>query len=391
MNKKITIKSISQQDKTVKASININGHEEIVTTLFNENCAPYISLKSIDPYVIGFLYFAMNYGYDIESKLPISEELYYNLHFHFIDSLIQANPNFHRVQINAPLTQANDISFNNKNIVATGISCGVDSLYTIATHGKQSSILSDYKLNALCFFNVGAAMKGNYEPSALIEGRKKLAQTFAEEYGYKFLYVESNIHFIINKYAPYSHVENHTYMALFCCLHLQNGIAKYYYSSGYTIKDFSIIKEGNKELDAAHYDLLTLSIASINGCKFYSIGSTTTRLNKVSYLCNYPPAYKYLNVCVNEVQNDNKCFKCIRTILEIDAVGDITKFNKVFDINEYQSNFNWYLRRLYIDCKLKKDPLLQEVYPYFKYKISLTFKLKTIFSIIINKLLRKNG
>lgn len=52
MNKKITIKSISQQDKTVKASININGHEEIVTTLFNENCAPYISLKSIDPYVL---------------------------------------------------------------------------------------------------------------------------------------------------------------------------------------------------------------------------------------------------------------------------------------------------------------------------------------------------
>lgn len=29
MNKKITIKSISQQDKTVKASININGHEEM--------------------------------------------------------------------------------------------------------------------------------------------------------------------------------------------------------------------------------------------------------------------------------------------------------------------------------------------------------------------------
>ena len=116
----------------------------------------------------------MNYGYDIESKLPISEELYYNLHFHFIDSLIQANPNFHRVQINAPLTQANNISFNNKNIVATGISCGVDSLYTIATHGKQSSIPSDYKLNALCFFNVGAAMKVNYEPSALIEGRKNL-------------------------------------------------------------------------------------------------------------------------------------------------------------------------------------------------------------------------
>lgn len=386
---KIIIESISQQDNIVKASINIGGHNEIVTTLFNKNCIPYISIKNIDPYVIGFLYFAMNHGYDIESKIPISEELYYNLQFNFIDSLIQANPNFYRVQINAPLTHANVTS--SKNIVATGISCGVDSLYTIATHGKQSTIPSNYKLNTLCFFNVGAAMKGNYESSTLIEGRKKLAKTFAEEYGYMFLYVESNIHFIINKYASYSHVENHTYMALFCCLHLQNGIAKYYYSSGYAIKDFSIIKEKNKELDAAHYDLLTLSIASINGCKFYSIGSTTTRLNKVSYLCNYPPAYKYLNVCVNEVQNDNKCFKCIRTILEIDAVGDITKFNKVFNVYEYQSNFNWYLRRLYIDCKLKKDPFLQEVYPYFKSKISFMFKFKTILSIIINKLLKKNG
>lgn len=389
MNKKIIIESISQQDKIVKTLINIDGHKEIVTTLFNENCIPYLSLECIDPYVIGFLYFAMNNGYDIESKIPISEELYYNLHFYFIDSLVQANPNLFRVQINAPLTQVNVTS--SKNIIATGISCGVDSLYTIATHGKRSTVPSEYKLNTLCFFNVGAAMKGNYESSKLIEERKRLAQTFAEEYGYMFLYVESNIHLIINKYAPYSHVENHTYMALFCCLHLQNGIKKYYYSSGYAIKDFSISKEKNKELDAAHYDLLTLSIASINSCKFYSTGSTTTRLNKVSYLCNYPPAYKYLNVCINEIQNDNKCFKCIRTILEIDAVGDITKFNKVFDINEYKSNFNWYLRRIYIDSKFKQDPFLQEVYPYFKDKISLMFKIRVIFSIIINKLLKKNG
>lgn len=381
---KIIIESISLKDKIVKARININGHNETVTTLFNESCIPYISINSIDPYVIGFLYFAMNNGYDFESKIPISEELYYNLQFNFIDSLIQANPHFHRVLINAPIMHANITS--SKNIVATGISCGVDSLYTIATHGKQATIPSDYKLNTLCFFNVGAAMKGNYESSALIEGRKKLAETFAKEYGYMFLYVKSNIHFIINKYAPYSHVENHTYMALFCCLHLQNGIAKYYYSSGYAIKDFSIIKGKNKELDAAHYDLLTLSTASINGCKFYSIGCSISRLNKVSCLCNYPPAYKYLNVCVNEIQNDNKCPKCVRTILEIDAVGDINKFNKVFDINEYQSNFNWYLRKLYIDCKLKKDPFLQEVYPYFKSKISLIFKFKSILSIIINRL-----
>lgn len=387
MNKKIIIKSISQQNKTVNASINIDGHDEMVTTIFNENCIPYISINNIDPYVIGLLYFAIKYGYDIESKLPISEELFYNLHFSFIKALVQANPKFYKIHINAPLIH--NYNTSSKNIIATGISCGIDSLYTIATHGKQSNIPPNHKLNTLCFFNVGAAMKGNYESPTLIKGRKKLAQTFAEEYGYNFFYVESNIHYIINKYAPYSHIENHTYMALFCCLHLQNGIDKYYYSSGHEIKDFSITKEKNKELDAAQYDLLTLSIASINGCKFYSTGSTTTRLDKVSYICNYPPAYKYLNVCVNEVENDNKCFKCIRTMLEIDAVGDITKFHKVFNINEFQSNYNWYLRRLYIDSKFKKDPFLQEVYPFFKHKLSLTFKAKTIISIIINKLLKK--
>lgn len=51
---KIIIESISQQDNIVKASINIGGHNEIVTTLFNKNCIPYISIKILIPMSLAF-------------------------------------------------------------------------------------------------------------------------------------------------------------------------------------------------------------------------------------------------------------------------------------------------------------------------------------------------
>ena len=72
-------------------------------------------------------------------------------------------------------------------------------------------------------------------------------------------------------------------------------------------------------------------------------GAEKSRLEKMSALVNWEPAQKYLNVCVNSVKNDNKCFKCVRTMLEIDAVGDIDKFNRVFDVAFYRQNYKAYL------------------------------------------------
>lgn len=390
MNKIICIKNISIDKNIVNANIEINKNIEVIKTEINETCVQYICIDRIDAYVIGLLYFALKNGYDFQSTIPISESLFYNLNYHYIDALVKGNPHLHRVIINAPtISEINELD-KKGNLIATGISCGVDSLYTIAMH-TQLTVPYNYRVNTLCFFNVGAAMKTADElDNYLSKGRYELAKSFAEEYNYKFIHIESNIHFIIHKYSPsgYSHVENHTFMALFCIYHIQYGIKKYYYSSGHSISEFSINNKNNKEFDSAFYDLFTLRVASINNMQIYSTGSNINRLEKVRVLNNYPPSYKYLNVCTNEVKNDGICFKCERTLLEIDAIGDIEKFKYVFDIDYYKENINKYLSALYRKAILKKDPFYMEIYPYLKDKISLHLKIKTIFSIIKNRLKR---
>jgi hypothetical protein len=81
---------------------------------------------------------------------------------------------------------------------------------------------------------------------------------------------------------------------------------------------------------------------------FNSEGAEVERLDKVRSLCCYPPAYKYLNVCFNELHNCGICAKCIRTLLEINAVGDIDQFMDVFDVHFFKS----IIKHICVDCLL---------------------------------------
>lgn len=101
--RKITIDSISIQDKTITANLTIDGNKEKLITTVNEACLPYLCIDRIDAYVMGFMHFALKNGYDFESSLPITESLYYNLNYNYIDALLNSNPHLHRVIINAPI------------------------------------------------------------------------------------------------------------------------------------------------------------------------------------------------------------------------------------------------------------------------------------------------
>lgn len=380
----IRIQEIIKTEDSIQARIFINENEEIIKTTFNKEIANDTITDRIDAFVWGFLFFALCEGYDIVSDIPITDELYYNLEFHFINALTGCNPSLHRIQIKAPLI--NGIK-GERRIVATGISCGVDSLYTIAQHTSQHTPENN-RINTLAFFNAGSSMKAaDILRTPLVEGRLQIAKAFPAEYGFDFIFIETNLHLILNKYLTYSHTENHTYMALFCIYHIQNKIKTYYYSSGYSYAEFTLKRENhNAELGSAHYDLLTLSMASINNIRFYSAGSEANRLEKTKYIISYKPAQKYLNVCVNESQNDSKCFKCIRTLLTLDALNVIDDYRAVFDVDYYKTHRQTYIRRMYLEATFRSNSFYKEIIPYYKDQLTLLFKLRVFTSVIKNKI-----
>lgn len=373
--KKIVIENIKKNLLSqIVCKIVIENKSEEIHIEANQEYANYLVIDRIDAIVWGLLLFCINKGYNIESKIPITEDLWYNLEMNFIDILAQ-NPGMHRIKINAPLIPA----MKQGNIVATGISCGIDSLYTIATH--SDSVPKPYRITHLCFFDAGSHDTGLTDNSSfhLFKGRYDLCKAFAEEYNYGFIFIKNDIHEIIKNYGGYSHIENHTYMALSCIYALQPAFSKYYYSSGVSIRDFSCKKNNvNNQLDAAHYDLLTLSTASIPNIKFISTGGNVNRIQKTQIISNYAPAYKYLNVCVRSVENDSTCFKCIRTILTLDALGKIDKFKNVFNTEYYKIHKKEYIEKMYIEGKWKHDESLYILFPLFKSELTLDLKISAL-------------
>lgn len=121
--------------------------------------------------------------------------------------------------------------------------------------------------------------------------------------------------------------------------------------------------------------------------KFFSVGGNATRMEKTAYIANYPPTYKYLNVCVEKSQNDGICFKCVRTLLTLDALNVLERYSQVFDIEHYNSNRKQYLRDLYLGATFKHNSFFKELFPYFEKEINLAFKLSVLASVVKNRVI----
>lgn len=377
MNHSITIKSIVRvKDGQILIKLDIGDINESITVSYSECLEPYSTIDRIDAVVMGLMFFALRNGYDFKSDIPISAELMYNLDNHFIDALAK-NKGFHRVRIDAPVIGTPE---KKGSIVATGLSCGVDSLYTIMKHSNHYS--ENVRLTHATFFDVGSHNEANDERTRYIcEGRRALCRKFASEYSIPLLEISSDIYKLIDRHEPlgYQHIEHDTYMMAFLILLFQSGFRTYLCSSSNTYDNFRCIKNPKKTyFGCDNYDLLTLTVASVNGLSFISSGGSTLRVEKVRELCDYPPAWKYLNVCINDVQNDSSCGKCTRTLAAIDAFGSLDRFKDVFDVEYYKRNRRSIIYNLYIEGRFKHWLIVSELFPYLKDDLKTADKIKAV-------------
>lgn len=347
----------------VRCKILINQTPEEIIMTFSSNVSRYITIDRCDAIVMGLLMFAIRQKLDIHSDLPISETLYYKLTYHYIPGI--CTDQVFRPQISA--TVIPDIE-NQSKIVATGISCGVDSLYTIMEHTKY--VTESLKLNHLVFLDAGAHHFGSKDKwNILYEGRRKNAIDFSKESNLNLIEIKTNLPEILEKYSDYNHIEHHTFMMLSCILMIQRGIKKYYYSGGYPYEEFYCKLLTDSVLDCAYFDLFTLWTASHDNCEFYTTGGSLNRFDKVKALKGYILGEKYLNVCVTSVQNCGTCFKCKRTLLELDAAGSLDKYGDIFDINTYKRKRLDRIKEGYRGA-LKGDNMLAEMMTFFKSELS---------------------
>lgn len=369
----LSLKTKTILDKCVVSfDILEDGQNKNLWLKINSKYEGYVVRDRVDGIVVGLLNYAMRHRHDIRSRLPISDKLMHNLTTVIVPALTKANKEYYTTNILCPITEVQTTGY----AVGTGISCGVDSLYALAS--AQENTIPKYRVTHLVFNNVGQH-GDNTVASTRFNERLVVTRQFAKEYGFELVECDSNYHVLF----PQNHLYDHTYANLYPILTLGNLFNVYYYgSSGILYSEMDLTSN-----DPGSYEPLLLPMLSTSSLTFYSGGANTTRMDKLKKLIAYPPSYKYLQVCVSDSCNCGKCEKCVRTQTGLEALNALDKYKEVFNLSEYYANHNWQMRQMYYNY-LRGIHDYKDIYPLLKHKISLIAKVRVRLKLWIEDFIR---
>lgn len=359
------------------ADVDIAGERRSIWLSVENRYARYLCHERSDAFVAGLLPVAFRRHLDIECEAPVGEHLLFQLRSYLIPLISKYGRSVWPVNIKAEV----DCSvLSNDDGVGTGISCGVDCLHVLLNHANPE--FPHLKITHLVLNNVGAF--GRRGHSNQFAWSIDLAHKFCRETGYELIVIDSNIF----DETGLDFMLNCTYLNVFPVLALQKLWRVFLLGSGGDDFNEIFTLVNNDDHCAEDVDLIILDGFSTPGLRIYSEGLPYTRMEKLRRLMNFPLAQKYLQVCVNgSGGNCGECFKCKRTLLQLDALGCLDEFSNVFDIKKYRRKRQWYLRYLYRTHVSGSDPMINgEVYQKLRKDISIISKVLGVSDEIVYRM-----
>jgi hypothetical protein len=139
------------------------------------------------------------------------------------------------------------------------------------------------------------------------------------------------------------HLQTHTIRDTACLMNLQKLFRYYFYSSSFRFD--SLIFNDHA---MSKYETLLLPLFSTESTAIFPGASRYERIKRAEIVSAYPPAYRYLNVCVahartGEIRNCSVCEKCLRTQLTFDLLGKLDLFKDVFETEKYRGKRKRYI------------------------------------------------
>ena len=359
----------------------------------------YLITEVCDPFVVAIIYYAMVTGSDIECEAPMSEKLYYGITNQLIPLLCNERQGFSQISI---ISELCDTDYSEKRINGTGMSCGVDSMYTLYKYTRDD-MPDSFKLGALTYLTMGAVFHPNMskgEKYALNDfyaktgemADEKLQNAIAvgKETGLPVLSVKSNLD---EDYYRGGYGFTGVYRNMACILALSKYFKKYYCSSAGWPKFYDpTLKDGSE-----HYEILMCPFLSTDSVEFI-LSDELTRLKKTAAIADYDISKKYLDVCFN-FNNCGKCAKCYRTLITLELLGKLDDYSDCFDIEEYKNNrkeaYYWLLRTADKDSKVDNAVFANELLEIASRKKVIPFssKLKyySMIPVFVYKRFKKYG
>lgn len=315
--------------------------------------------ESYDAFLLVPLYLAMYYKQDLHICGKVSKKLYKNITTYIQTILCEFSD--HLSKINVYVDGFTD-TVPEGDIIGAGISCGVDSLSTIYDHFVKEND-NDYKINALFLYNCGT--HGDYEnPKTLklYQKRYELNKRAADDLNLPVYQINSNLHAFTHRIGE----QRVGFFAIWSCiLAFERVIKKYYVSSSYEYEEVKLYSKFSKDFDMAEFcESYLVPLIRTENLELIIDGCQYRRTQKTENIADWEIAQKYLNVCINTIDDSNcsKCSKCMRTLIPLEAMGKLEKFTGVFDLGTYRKHkLHW---KCYFAANSKKEGFANDISNY---------------------------
>lgn len=344
---------VTEQGKFARLNADITVDDKNVTLWVEvpKEYSTYLCWERADAFLLGLLHYAMEFGYDIKCDAPVTKRLYEQLTELFLPSYLKLNK---IAEVRIVADTADEVEHPGVAAIATGVSCGVDSMHVFAKHPELThGVVFD--------LHDGNWRTGGERQALAWKNLVEQARTFTNHVGVKLLTISTNYDKGVLPGLKYEWQTG--FASLFMIFSVQKLIGQYYIASGYSIEDFKLKVRPHE--DVAYYEPFLFPHVCLRSINVRLDGIADTRLDKVKKIADYEPAQKFLNVCMkvtDDRRNCCECWKCKRTILELMASGNLEKFSSVFPQNLVCAHHYDYALALERGRRMK-DVYSTEMYP----------------------------
>lgn len=285
--------------------------------------------------LVGLLYPAMVLGQDLEIEAEVSPLLLHTAQSDLQSLLLDLNPKLKRIQIRARTT---DPTTQPRHLIATGFSAGIDTFTTLALFGTDAAPACR-RISSIATFDVGAM--GHFgDTKEIYDLFVDRLRRYAASSRLHWQTAHSNIdefYRAVGLTFESSHIIRNA-AAAFC---FEDVYSYFHYSSSYPYRD---IKTG--KYDISFFEPILMPLLATETLQFGSAGAGMARYQKVELVSQYQPATMMLDTCVGPVAerlkarrpNCSRCWKCVRTMLNLEILGKLDDFLSVYDIEHYRSH-----------------------------------------------------
>lgn len=294
----------------------------------------YLCCERSDAFIIAFLWYAMITGSDICFEAPVSKKLYEGLTQQLIPAL--AKGRYRAIKLIGPVSKE---EIWHEDGVVTGMTCGVDSLYTLLCYGTDGAP-EGMRLTHLVFYDGSYLFPGARPPYDINELYREKVMSHASEVDNARMTAANNglplIDVMTNLDKDYYRGGlplTGMYRFLSCTLALAHLYGTYISSSsGHTdTEEISLFAP------TQHYENLICKTCGMDTLKYVS-SDYDSRCEKLRALADNADAHKYLNVCFDPEgleKNCGDCYACWKTMIPLDIMGKLVNFAERFDLDKY--------------------------------------------------------